>query len=356
MDFERASLIEYDPFDHQFMSVQGETKRYKDARDISKVAEDWKQTDSPLKFFMDGSRRTYKIADLAIGTQVFPIIAGQVGVATCGRVERRIKPCGDPILHIVMAFPDKMDADGKGDKQHTAFCNDLLKKLNAQQNRVKIDRLLWYKTPQNENYEDKGVARIQDYMIEKEKEMVKILVEKKLLNYESFLIKDGSLEYSRIPDQNNPFAYNRIRNNYKYVIGVSKSFNPELAKLENNRSAARMIAKLEPFERTPAAMYSTDRVEGKFSVWYVRLRKARRSRGPFDGIVKVEKILISSDETENGLESDEVDRISAWLINERNPVCYGKDDRWANHLYPVYLTESFIKSKYIGANRFLNLF
>jgi len=51
-----------------------------------------------------------------------------------------------------------------------------------------------------------------------------------------------------------------------------------------------------------------------------------------------------------------VDNISAWLVNERNPVCYGKDDRWANHLYPVYLTETFIKSKYRGTAHFLNLF
>ena len=117
-----------------------------------------------------------------------------------------------------------------------------------------------------------------------------------------------------------------------------------------------MIADLKPHERTPACMYGTDRVEGKFAVWYVRLRKPRQSRGPFDGIVKVEKILVSDRELEYGLESSEVDSISAWLVNERNPVCYGKDDRWANHLYPVYLTETFIKSKYRSTAHFINLF
>jgi hypothetical protein len=103
-------------------------------------------------------------------------------------------------------------------------------------------------------------------------------------------------------------------------------------------------------------MYSTDRVEGKFSVWYVRLREPRQSRGPFDGVVKVEKILVTEHETEFGLESSEVDNISAWLVNERNPVCYGKDERWANHLYPVYLTETYIKSRYRSALHFINLF
>lgn len=48
--------------------------------------------------------------------------------------------------------------------------------------------------------------------------------------------------------------------------------------------------------------------------------------------------------------------ITANIINERNPVCYGADHRWANHLYPIYVTETFVKSKYLGENMFLNLF
>lgn len=213
-----------------------------------------------------------------------------------------------------------------------------------------------YPTRSNENFEDKGIARIQEYMIEQEKAMVQSLVQAHLINDRSWLIKDGSLEYNRISDKDDRFTFSRIRSNYKRVVGVSKSFNPELAKLKNGRSAAGMIAQLRPFERTPAAMYQTERVEGRFAVWYVRLRSARQSRGPFDGIVKVEKILVSDHEMEYGLETSEVDNISAWLMNERNPVCYGKDDRWANHLYPVYLTETFIKSKYRGTSHFINLF
>ena len=42
-----------------------------------------------------------------------------------------------------------------------------------------------------------------------------------------------------------------------------------------------------------------------------------------------------------------IDSISAHLINEAYPVCYGKDARWANHLYPVYVTEAFCKSNFV---------
>ena len=355
LDRERASLVEYDDFEREFMSEQGETVRYGGARDVSSIAENWCDREPAFRLFLDGSRRTYKIADIPIGTQVFPIIAGQVGVGVCKRENRRLSPC-DLYLHTVLAFPDKLDTEGKNDKQHRAFLVNLAQKLNNAQTRVRLDALLLYPTAAKDNFEDKGIARIQEHMVELEKEMVQSLVQKNLINDRSWLIKDGSLEYSRLSDKDDRFAFNRIRSNYKRVVGVSKSFNPELAKLKGNRSAAGMIAKLKPSERTPATLYKTDRVEGKFAVWYVRLRESRKFKGPFDGIVKVEKILVTDQEAEYGLDSSEVDNISAWLVNERNPVCYGKDDRWANHLYPVYLTETFIKSKYRGTAHFLNLF
>ena len=355
LDRERSSLVEYDDLEREFMSEQGETQRYSGPRDISATAISWTNREPAFRLFLDGSRRTYKIADIPIGTQVFPIIAGQVGVGVCKREKRQISAC-ELTLHTVLAFPDKLDTEGKNEKQHRAFLSNLTQKLNTAQIRVRLDSLLLYPTQANDNFEDKGIARIQEYMIEQEKTMVQLLVHKNLLNDRSWLIKDGSLEYNRLSNKDDRFTFSRIRSNYKRVVGVSKSFNPELAKLKNNRSAASMIAKLKPFERTPAALYKTERVEGKFAVWYVRLREPRRSRGPFDGIVKVEKILVSDHEAEFGLDSSEVDNISAWLVNERNPVCYGKDDRWANHLYPVYLTETFIKSKYRGTAHFINLF
>lgn len=51
-----------------------------------------------------------------------------------------------------------------------------------------------------------------------------------------------------------------------------------------------------------------------------------------------------------------IDVISANLIREAYPVCYGSDSRWANHLYPVYLTEQFCKANYIDNKIILNLF
>lgn len=73
----------------------------------------------------------------------------------------------------------------------------------------------------------------------------------------------------------------------------------------------------------------------------------------FSDIVKCEMVLMDENDK---LETDKVDMISANLIREAYPVCYGVDTRWANHLYPIFLTESFCKSKYVDSNIILNLF
>jgi hypothetical protein len=104
-------------------------------------------------------------------------------------------------------------------------------------------------------------------------------------------------------------------------------------------------------------MYSSPRIGNmKFAVWYVRIRDKIHTTNAFDGILKLEKILVTDTQIEQGVDTEEVDIISANIINERNPVCYGSDFRWANHLYPIYATESYIKSKYLSSTTFLSLF
>ena len=125
----------------------------------------------------------------------------------------------------------------------------------------------------------------------------------------------------------------KIKSNYRCVVGASKAFNPELCKDGKKKSIAHTIAELPLFHRTPAFKYEVERIPGVFfSVWYLRIREKHRTASPFDGVLKLEKILINEKEIEEGLDSDEIDRISAHIINERSPTCYGSDSRWANHL------------------------
>ena len=244
-----------------------------------------------------------------------------------------------------------------------AFFRPQQKKLNEtpELKRLKLEfsTILSYKTDKNsEKYEDRGTACVQDRMIEREKELVAELVREHKLNQDNYLIKDGSLEYRPTKeDRADKKRYAIFKNNYNWVLGVSKNFNPDVCLDVNGKPNPGFIADLPLYHRTPVACFSNPVCgDMQFAVWYIRIHDKSRTRTAFDGIIKVEKMLVTDDENEQGIDSELVDTLSAYLINERNPVCYGNDLRWANHIYPIYLTESFIKSKYLSAESFLHLF
>jgi hypothetical protein len=208
------------------------------------------------------------------------------------------------------------------------------------------------------SYEDRAVAKIQDAMIDAEQNMVAELVKNNKLGQASFLLKDGSLEYRTVGKfKRSSIEEKTFINRYNYVIGASKKFNPESCYDKNNKPNPGYIANLKLYHRTPVARFKNEDISNiQFAVWFVRIRDKRYSASPFDGVLKLEKMLVTESEIENGMDSELVDFITACIINERNPVCYGDDTRWANHLYPIYLTEQYVKSKYIGKDLFLNLF
>ncbi|MEQ6120094.1 hypothetical protein [Reichenbachiella sp. MALMAid0571] len=358
--FESVDIPKLDYEDKRGIQVKkkGETdKSLTTTKSLKNLADKIGKNGSPLfKYFLDGSRRTYKVDDIAYGKRLYPIIAGQIGVAVCERQDKHtFKPVNlkNPL---VISIPENANAQttiGNNDQ----FFTNLIRKLNGQEilktQKLNFSKILPYKNTalkENDKYEDRGIAKIQDEMIALEQKVVFELVKAKKLNADSFLIKDGSLEYMKSGEAR---ELSQIKSNYDCVIGVSKAFNPEA--LSNDvRDISRSIAELKINHRTPAFMYQTERIpDVKFAVWYLRIRE---TLSPFDGVLKIEKILVRDIQEEEGLDSDEIDLISANIINERNPVCYGKDDRWAKHLYPIHLTESYIKSKYLSDIHFINLF
>jgi hypothetical protein len=318
-----------------------------------------------LQFFLDGSRHVYHVDDISYASRVFPVVAGQVGVACCRRIDGRMQAVQQAVHKIVLSLPNKCDKSGRHPE---AFLANLREKLNDN-HRLKsiglsLDDILIYKTadPERGEFRDRGIATIQDYMVNEEKAMVDSLAQQGLLSQTAYLVKDGSLEYQPMQTGGKYANLKNFKNSYRYVIGVSKSFNPENCKDGKGNANARAIIELKPFHRTPVARIKIKRIpEIEFAVWYIRLRKfPEQTKTPFDGVIKVERIMVTDNETRHGrgygLDTEDVDMISATLINERCPTCYGADLRYANHLYPVYLTESYIKSLYLGSDVFLSLF
>lgn len=200
--------------------------------------------------------------------------------------------------------------------------------------------------------QNRGIAKIQTVMTDDEQLLVADLCKHNRLDDEHWLIKDGSLEYtpsSRLKDD----EWLKMRNNYQYVVGVSKQFNPDLILDFEKNKLSKTIASLKPFERTKVYRYAAEQCQTEFAIWYLRLRNSDFRETHFSDVIKCEMVI----PTEGGvIDSDTIDVICANLIREAYPVCYGTDSRWANHLYPVFLTEKYCKSNYIDNNIILNLF
>jgi hypothetical protein len=343
------------------------------SKSLKQLADKLINNEPLFHFFLDGSRRTYKVDDIEINRNVYPIIAGQIGVACCQRNSPSQFKCAEFEHNLVLSLPKAANPNG-GDA--ALFFNALTSKINktprVEKSNIEFSKILSYDSKSQSQsqvisydskshgrevkYEHLGIATIQDEMIDTEKKIVANLSSKNIINPDRYLIKDGSLQYA--PARSSNFKeLSKFKSHYKCVIGVSKMFDPELCKDNRGKSNADKIAMLPNYHRTPAYKYKSERVGNVFfAVWYVRIRNSEHTFSPFSGVVKIEKILITDEEIENGLDSQEIDLITANIINERNPVCYGKDARWANHLYPIFLTESFIKSKYLSDINFLNIF
>ena len=318
-----------------------------------------------LQFFLDGSRHVYHVDDISYDSRVFPVVAGQVGVACCQRIDGRMQAIQPTVRKLVVSLPNKCDKSGRHPE---AFLANLRAKLNEnprlRERSLFLDDVLVYKTadPEKGEFRDRAIATVQDYMIDAEKAMVDSLAQRGLLSQTAYLVKDGSLEYQPMQGKSRYANLKTFKGSYQYVIGVSKSFNPENCKDGRGNANARAIIELPQFHRTPVSRIRVKRIPDiEFAVWYIRLRKfPEQTRSPFDGVIKVEKIMVTDNETRHGrgfgLDTEDVDMISATLINERCPTCYGSDLRYANHLYPVYLTESYVKSLYLSGDVFLSLF
>lgn len=368
-DSVRTPRPNYDdnPDEVESWARDGETKPQNQSTDLQDYAAELARNRPVpcLKFFLDGSRHVYHVDDISYDTRVFPVVAGQVGVACCQRIDGQMRAIQPTVRKLVVSLPNKCDKSGRYPE---AFLANLREKLNnnprLKGKGLSLDDVLTYITanPERGEFRDRGIATVQDYMINEEKAMVDSLAQRGLLSQAEYLVKDGSLEYQPMKSKSKYANLKNFKNSYQYVIGVSKSFNPENCKDGKGNANARAIIELPQFHRTPVARMSVKRIPDiEFAVWYIRLRKfPEQTKTPFDGVVKVEKIMVTDRETRHGrgygLDTDDVDMISATLINERCPTCYGSDLRYANHLYPIYLTESYIKSLYLGSDVFLSLF
>ena len=265
---------------------------------------------SIFRYFLDGSRRTYQMADLLVRGRYLPMIAGQVGVGVVLRdsAEDHVKPVRELCLfRNVLAFPDNFtpeDLQNISQQIHTESACDF--------------ELLRYTVKENHDPVDLGIAKIMSDMADHELAAVHCLSDMRLLHSSSLLVKDGPLRYKR----GRGFDVTQFRN----VIGVSKTFRPSFAvgSGRGKRDVGAITASLDMGERTP--VFKTLEEDRFIGMWYLRIRPKAKMTNPLQGIVKIECYAIDDRETQNGLDAERVNTISAYLLRERQR--YPLRPRW----------------------------
>lgn len=199
--FEKVNVptVVYDDTQEISFKRYGETDCFKGYKDLTEKAKRISEYPPLFKFFLDGSRRTYKVDDVAYNNRIYPIVAGQIGVGCCERINPNDVKVKKIYKSFVISLPECADKDGKGN----LFFNNLVKKVNNHptliSRNLNFEKILCYEDRgDSDKYENKGIATIQDEMIDSEKRIVVELVKAKALNEDSYLIKDGSLEYANL--------------------------------------------------------------------------------------------------------------------------------------------------------------
>lgn len=327
-----------------------ETDKSKKKRKIDLTLED--RTYSGFSYFMDGSRRTYKIGDMVLdGKKIYPVVVAQVRAGCTERdVRKKLHAHGEVARKNLLLLSDKMN-----EVDFAEIRQRILKTQMAQA--LHLDVVKYRFDPTKDGVPvNAAIAKANTMMHDMEIDILGNMVNSGSLEPDRMLIVDGPLQFIR-QDTGKPEFADMFYN----VVGVSKSFDPMLPTSSKTRRGGAQIGaellKLEYGERTPVFLKENSR-HRKFGCWYLRIRPRNRVSNPLEGIIKIEKMatIDDLDEDSYGIETSIVDNISLWLLNEGSPTCYGRDERWASHLYPVYLTETLIKSSFESDLVFINNF
>jgi len=301
---------------------------------------------SMFRYFLDGSQRSYRVIDASFGGRYLPICAGQIGVAVMERLDNgRLVPRRDlTYLENILAVPNAIEGDN---------ARDLEQKINTQMDARYHFRIVSYdyKSKDDKDPGDLGRAMIIHEMQMLELKTIREMIRNSFIQSHCMLVKDGGLQYrdTKIKDLNlTKDDLVQLRN----VIGLAKTFKPSLTlgQGRGRQDLGNLTKDLEWKERT--TVISPNKGEPTtHGWWYLRLRPREMVYSPLQGIVKIE-VFATGMEKEDGIPEARADTISSYVLRERNVTPYNADTRWASHIYPIFLTETYLKHSFLSHDRF----
>ena len=289
-----------------------------------------------FRYFIDGSQRVTN-AGYVVDTKnrYLPLLIAQIGVAT---TELR-----DSRLHIrhydannTLFFPDSFSAEDLADAEATA-CNA------ARTSRLPLDLAFdRYEVDDTDQRPpmDRARARVLHKMHSMEVDRIVTLAKDGDISRDALLLIDGSIEFYVDMD--------RYKEAFRNVVGVAKSFDlhrPYVSGSAAERVGA-LISRLPSAHRTPAR--GSPHRNLTIASWYLRLHDPGRMAAleyP-DGVVKIEVFPDDPAHDSPKMDAARCSRISEHVLALRAPATPNTDARWASHLYPIHVTERYIKTQF----------
>jgi hypothetical protein len=280
----------------------------------------------PLRFFLDGSARTFFLGDVVEGRRKSAIHVSQIGAAAVHRAPDGSMRVAKSEHRIVLMMDRNEVSFGEPVAEAVRAAGPRFRFLDTQEKDGETEQTAPGKEPRS-----RAAHKGHHAMGELEEELGRNLERPD----GEWLVLDGNLgkDLYRWADVHN-------------YLSVAKSFSrePEFSLRESRGSRKvnlyHLLADLPCAHRTCAfAIRSNKAVQ-----WYVRLREQREMDFPLMGVIKAEL------PTHNGepIPSDLINEVSGALLAERQATPHGKDIRWHAHLYAVYLAEQAVKAGFIS--------
>ncbi len=280
----------------------------------------------PLRYFLDGSARTFFLGDVVEGNRRSPVHIAQIGAAAVYRKDNGQVNVASSVHRIVLMM-DK-NAVSFGD-----IVEEMVKKAgepygfhDVMEEDGETERTSPGKEPRS-----RAAHKAHHLMANEEEKLGRALERER----EQWLLLDGSLGKDL-------YSWRDVL----HYFGVTKSFSRNyLFKLPGPRGGKivnlyELLVNL-PFSARTCAFSARS---GKVIFWYVRLREQRHLDYPLMGVVKVE----FPNPTGEAVPSELIDEISGALVAERQVTPHGKDVRWHAHIYAIYLAEQAVKNGFVS--------
>jgi hypothetical protein len=279
-----------------------------------------------LRYFLDGSARTFFLGDVVEGSRHTPVHVAQIGAVGVYREDNGQVHTARPEHRIVLMIDKKAVSFGEKVEELVQKAGPRFKFLDTMEEDGETEKTSAGKEPRS-----RAAHKAHHLMAELEDELGRGLARKP----GEWLVLDGSLSKDL-------FRWKEVPE----FFGVTKSFSrePEF-KLPGARGGKKvnLYEWLEglPFSARTCAFSARS---GKAAVWYVRLREQGHLDYPLMGVIKVEFPNPSAEV----VPSDLINEISSALVAERQVTPYGKDIRWHAHLYTIYLAEQAVKNGFVS--------